>query len=194
MLVKRRHHGVTLIELMIGIAILAILLLAGLPSFNVWIQNTQVRSAAESIQNGLQTARNEAVRRNAKVRLNLTNTSGLVAWTVGCVTVTVDCPATIQRRPAAEAGGGARVGVSTAVQTAADYGTALAAGAGLSSGAGVTFNNLGGIANIGSDITRIDIRHATAGARRLVVNVGTGGLIRMCDPALSLTSNPQGCV
>lgn len=194
MLTRRFQRGLTLIELMIGMAIMALLLLAGLPSFSVWIQNTQVRSAAESIQNGLQTTRNEAVRRNKNVRFSLTNSTGLVAWTVGCVTVAADCPATIQTRPIAEAGANARVGISTAVQVAADYGTPLAAGAGLSSGGGATFNNLGGIANIGSDVTRIDITHVTAGARRLVVVVGNGGLIKMCDPALSLAVNPQGCV
>jgi len=61
-MLARRQQGVTLIELMVGIAILATLLAMGIPAFTGWIQDTQVRTAAESILNGLQTARAEAVR------------------------------------------------------------------------------------------------------------------------------------
>jgi type IV fimbrial biogenesis protein FimT len=80
---------------------------------------------------------------------------------------------------------------------AGHFNTPLAGGEGLSGGAaGVSFNGLGAIpaANIGADIARIDITNAaTTDARRLVIIIGTGGLIRMCDPALSLAVNPQGC-
>lgn len=185
-------RGVTLIELVIGLAIVSVLLAVGMPSFTEWIQNTQVRSAAESVLNGLQSARNEAVRRNTNVRFDFTLANGVPAWNIGCVVASADCPASIQSKPGAEGGGNARVGVSTAAPAPGSYGAALAAGTGLP--AGVTFNNLGGVANVGADITRIDATNsAYASARRLVVVIGTGGLIRMCDPALSLASNPQGC-
>lgn len=198
MLSRQRQSGVTLIELIIGIAIVSILLAAGMPSFSEWIQNSQIRTAAESILNGLQTARNEAVRRNTNVRFDLTGTSGLVVWNVGCVTASVDCPATIQSRVAAEGGGNARAGTGTTAPASPvptnQYSTALASGTGLP--AGVTFNGLGAIprANIGADVTRIDITNAAfATARRLVIIIGPGGLIRMCDPLLALAANPQGC-
>jgi type IV fimbrial biogenesis protein FimT len=186
---------------MIGIAIVSILLAVGMPMFGAWAQNTQVRTAAESIQDGLQIARNEAVRRNANVRFNLTDASGKIAWTV-CVVVSDDCGEVIQQRVAVEGGGNARVGVSTVAPSSpvspTQYATALTAGAGLSGDGktGVTFNGIGAIpvSNIGTDLTRIDIINAAvADARRLVVIIGTGGLIRMCDPALALANNPQGC-
>jgi type IV fimbrial biogenesis protein FimT len=201
MLILRRQRGFSLIELMIGIAIVAILLAVGMPTFGLWMQNTQVRTAAESIQNGLQTARNEAVRRNTNVRFNLTSATGLVTWNV-CVVVGAACGEVIQQRSAAEGGANARVGVNANVPptpvTVTQYSTALASGTGLSGagGAGVTFNGVGSIpaANIGTDITRIDITNARANdARRLVIVVGTGGLVRMCDPLHVLASNPQGC-
>lgn len=198
---RRYQQGVSLIELMIGIAILSIVLAIGVPMFGQWIQNTQVRTAAESILDGLQLARNEAVRRNTNVRFNLTSTTGLPAWTV-CVVSGDACGEVVQDRSSAEGGNNARVGISTATPPipvpGTQYSTALPAGTGLSGedGAGVTFNGVGAIpiANIGTDITRIDITNAVAAdARRLVVVVGTGGLIRMCDPQLALASNPQGC-
>lgn len=194
----RAQSGMTLIELAIGLVIVGILMAAAMPGFRSWIQNTQVRTAAESVQNGLQLARAEAVRRNAPVRFDLTDATGLILWNVGCVTVTTDCPATIQQQLTAEGSASARVGVDTTTPPtpvpANHYGTALVAGAGLP--AGVTFDGLGRVpnANVGVDITRADLTSAVdANARRLVVVVGAGGLIRLCDPALSLASQPQGC-
>lgn len=191
MLIRQKQAGVTLIELMIGIAILSLLMVMGAPSFSLWMQNTQVRTAAESTLNGLQLARTEAVRRNTKVRFTLTDATGAVAWTVGCVNVTADCPADIQSRNANEGGANPRAGAAFAVGT---LGTALTAGANLP--AGVTFDGIGRIptANIGTDITRIDVTNAAnANTRRMVVLVGTGGQTRMCDPAIALATNPQGC-
>lgn len=66
--------GFSLIELLIGITIVGILFIMGIPSFKSWIQNTQIRTATEAIQNGLEWARAEAVRRNTLVRFQLTTT------------------------------------------------------------------------------------------------------------------------
>lgn len=199
MLTKATERGLTLIELVVGIAIVSAILALGIPSFSSMIQNAQVRGAGESILNGLNAARNEALRRNVNVWFRLTDTSGRVAWTVECVVVTTDCPAgAIQSFSVSDGGANARVGISTAT-TAPVYTTALSSGAGLSSGAAVTFNNLGiPLATNPSDgtarITRIDLSNAvSSGARRLVIVLGTGGSIRMCDPLHDLTTNPQGC-
>ena len=75
-MLKKLHaqRGVTLIELMIGIAIVAILFALAAPSFATWIQNTHIRTAAEAMQNGLMLARAEAVRRNTNIRFQLTDT------------------------------------------------------------------------------------------------------------------------
>jgi len=201
-----KQQGFSLVELMIGLVILAILIAAGLPVFSLWMQNTQNRSAAESILNGLQMARTEAVRHNANVRFDFTSASGSIAWTVGCVNPVgdlngdgeLDCPAVIQSRSGGEGTGNARAGISTAAiptpALAGNFNPALASGTGLP--AGVTFTFLGRIpgVNIGTDITRIDITNAaSSAARRMVITIGTGGTIRMCDPALLLANNPQGC-
>ena len=54
------HRGMTMVELMIGLTILAMLLLAGMPNFSAWLQSSQIRVSAESIQNGMMMARAEA--------------------------------------------------------------------------------------------------------------------------------------
>lgn len=197
-MIMMRQRGTTLIELIIGIAIVAILMAMAAPGFRLWMQNTQNRGAAESILNGMQLARNEAVKRNTKVRFDLTDASGdgTVAWKVGCVTVTATCPDSIQSRDANQGAVNARVGVDTTAISlptpTTQFNTAIAAGTNLP--AGVSFDGMGRVVNIGDDITRIDVTNVVvSSARRYVVIVWTGGMIRMCDPALVFSSNSQGC-
>lgn len=191
--IHRAARGFSLIEMLIAIAMLGILLTVGLPSYANWLQNAHVRTAAESIRDGLQLARAEAVRRNAPVRFQLTSGGvGLSDWNVAAssdagTTFTV----LIQSRSGAEGSTNARVGVSAAAQPSPAYSTALTAGAGLP--ASVVFNQFG---QSNAGITRVDVTNAAVSAenmRRLVLLVSVGGRIRMCDPRLVLANNPQGC-
>lgn len=181
--------GVTLVELMIGLAIISSLLLVGMPSFSNWIQDLQIRSAAESVQTALLLARSEAIRRNRPVRVQLKDAGGLVEWEVGCVTVATDCPARIAQHSRSEGGRNARMAAGAMVN-ASSLGTPLAAGSGLP--VGIQFNGLGVVS--GTAPGRIEISHAAlGGARRLVLLIGSGGLIRLCNPAVARDASPQGC-
>ena len=183
------QKGVTLIEMMIAIAIVALLLGVAMPSYSMWIQNLQVRNASESILNGLQLARNEAVGRNAQVSFQMTSATGIADWTVGCVTPA--CPATIQNHRGTEGSTNARIGVGS---TATALATAIAGGSGTP--ATITFTGLGRLtaAPAAGGNWRIDVTNPTlAGTRRLVIIVSPGGQTRMCDPAFALAANPQGC-
>jgi type IV fimbrial biogenesis protein FimT len=196
---RHNQQGVTLVELMIGLVIVGMLFAVGVPAYSSWIQNQQIRTAAESILNGLQLARSSAVTNNADVRFSLTDPTGAVTWTVGCITVTTNCPAVVQSRSGNEGGTAARAGIGTTALAvpipATFFNTALAAGAGLP--AGVTFNGLGRVlpANAGTDITWIDVTNSnSANARRMIITVGTGGRLRMCDPSSLLAANdPRHC-
>jgi type IV fimbrial biogenesis protein FimT len=70
----KNQRGFSMIEVAITIAIMGILMATAMPSVGDWIRNTKVRNAAESIQNGMQQARSEAVRRNRPVSFNLVST------------------------------------------------------------------------------------------------------------------------
>jgi type IV fimbrial biogenesis protein FimT len=176
-MLSRHKCGVTLIELMIGMTVISCLLLVGMPSFTHWIQDLQVRGAAESIQSGLLLARSEAIRRNRPVQLTLADAGGLVEWRVGCVSVDADCPGLIAERKRGE--GGLNTRMATAVAPAAGVvEAALGAGAGLP--ASIPFNGLGQLA--GPAPHRIEVSHVTLGnARRLVVRIDAG-LVRICKP------------
>jgi len=174
--------GFTLIELVTVVTILSIMLFLALPNFNVWLQNTQIRTAGEAILNGLQLARAEAVRRNVNVELRMDLSSG---WTARLP----DTGEVLQTRLAGE-------GSSTALVTITPLGAKT-----------VTFNSLGTIAanadgtNPVSEFKIDSISLAAADSRELCILIRTGGNIRMCDPQVASTDTrscgaaiPAGCL
>ena len=60
-----------MIELMLALAIVALLLLIGMPSFTTFLRNSEVRSTAEAMINGLRMSTAEAANRNTKVTFTL---------------------------------------------------------------------------------------------------------------------------
>lgn len=179
-------RGFSLVELIVGMAIFGILLSIAIPAFSNWLRNARVRTAAEAVQNGLQLARAEAVRRNNAVRFSLVTTTddtcALAAagpsWVVSmddpagkCSTAASDtvAPRIIQSRSGAEG--------SSA--------TSIAAGQ-----SAFVFNSLGRLTPAPAGDVAIDISSPTAlclntgPVRCLRVVVSIGGQIRMCDPAL----------
>lgn len=195
----RFQWGTTLIELMVGITIVAILMAIGMPSFGTWMQNTHIRSAAESIQTGLQLARTEAVHRNTNVSFIINGTTA--GWTVSC-DVAANCSdltnaPTIQTKPAGE--GSARAVIATS-ETGPTSPTVFAGT--------LSFNGFGRInlasLNVGN-VANFDVSNPTGGAcktssgsqpmRCLRVQVSTNGEVRMCDPSVTFNANtsPQGC-
>ncbi len=73
----------TVVELAVVMAVAAVLYSQAVPMFSNWIGNAQTRTAAESILNGLQLARVEAMRRNRMVQFVVTD-GATSSWLVGC--------------------------------------------------------------------------------------------------------------
>lgn len=175
----RRSGGFTLIELMVAVAVLGVLLTVGLPSFRQMLQNYQVRVAAESIANGIQRARAEAVTRNAQVQFVLGSDT---SWTVDYVTKPVVTDPPLDSRSSAE---GSTNATRTAV--AADGSTAATT---------ITFNSFGQVvtnADASQTLRTVNIStSATGGNQALRITIGAGGAARVCDPSLP-TSNVRAC-
>jgi type IV fimbrial biogenesis protein FimT len=194
-----RQHGVTLVELMIVMALLAMLVSFAAPNFQDAIRNAQVRTTAESILNGLQRARSEAILRNRQVKMTLTNKTndtndtaqrGGTDWEIYS-SDQASMPPTftelIEQRNAMEDTGNTRIGI----KTTPDFASPAAAGSGMP--ADIAFNGMGRLTS-GTTARQIDIKHASASsARRLSVVISPGGDIRLCDPALSVSTSFQGC-
>jgi type IV fimbrial biogenesis protein FimT len=201
---NKPHRGVSLIEMAITLAIIALLYAISAPSFTTWIGNVQIRTATESIQNGLQLARAEAIRRNSPVMFWLTSQTAPQAgdWLVGCSNpagggtlpeVAGDCPG-VSTQNALPAAGPPYNWIQR--QNAADQQTALPTVTTLPANANVvTFNSLGMITtNIDgtAPMNEIDVTLATGTVRPLRITLG-GGQIRMCDPALAVANDARGC-
>ncbi|WP_147375792.1 GspH/FimT family pseudopilin [Noviherbaspirillum cavernae] len=185
-----RSTGFTLVEMMIAVVIMAILLAVGMPGFQAFIQNTQIRTAADSMQAGLNLARAEALRRNARVSLWVV--SGIDAtcvqsntgnsWVVSFTDPAARCGAAASDSAApgliqARSGSDGSSGVNVTALTGADAASSC-----------ITFNGFGGVETTctggASPLARISFVSAAAPAttRALEVHVTPGGAIRMCDP------------
>ena len=66
---KARHAGFTLIELMVSIAVLAILLGVAVPAFTSAQLSTQLRTSTNNLIAGAHLARSEAIKRNTIVQM-----------------------------------------------------------------------------------------------------------------------------
>lgn len=64
-------RGFTLVELLVGIAILAILMLLALRPMTDFMGNVRIRNTADSIASGVRTASAEAIKRNRQVQFLL---------------------------------------------------------------------------------------------------------------------------
>lgn len=200
---RRAQSGMTIIELMIGLTIMALLIMIGLPNMTIWLNNSQIRTAGETMLAGLTLARTEAVRRNQIVRFQMVSdltagcaiSTGGTSWVVSLDDPTAACdsapsdaaaPRIIQTRSGSE-------GTSRTVTAATPAGT-------------VFFNGLGRITSPGgaANISRIDISNPVGGAcenpdgsggpmRCLRINISIGGEAKMCDPAVSDATDPRIC-
>ena len=77
---KRLQCGVTLIELLVAISIMAILMLIGAPSFQSMIVSNRLTSEANALVSTLSLARTEAIKRNRQVAV-VAETAGV--WNDG---------------------------------------------------------------------------------------------------------------
>jgi type IV fimbrial biogenesis protein FimT len=172
---------------MIVLSVLSILFAVGMPAFGRLLHDIDIRGSAEGLRAGLQKARTEAVTRNALVRISFSNVSGRPAWTLGCVSSSLRCPATISSY-SVNADTQIRWGAARSDDQIA-LNTALAAGNRLPSG--VTFNALGTAPGVegSADVSRIDVTHAiNEQAKRLVLMITAAGAIRLCDPSAASDS------
>lgn len=201
-MLNRIHSGFSLIELIVGLAILASLMALGLPQYATFIANSRLRATAEGITNGLNLARAEAVKRNARVELVLTDeepleglVNALPASTSGFNWVVREwVPATgaynfIEGKVGAEGSGKSQ---GTGVVIASSSADATYDGR-------IIFTGFGAMA-IGQPIS-FQVTYPAAGAcaaangplRCLNVNVSPGGQIRICDPKITDTKDTRAC-
>jgi type IV fimbrial biogenesis protein FimT len=185
-------RGFTLIELMIGLALLGILLAFAMPGFTVFLQNQTLRAQAESILAGLQTARGEALRRNTAVSFFLTSDSPSAAMTA--VNVTAGGPNWLVAVVPAVAGVPFTLIDS---QVGAEGGSEQSVNIGASAATGVIFGPLGET-NLAAPLVialtpAVGNCAAAGGVRCLTVEVAPTGQILLCDPSITAVGDTRRC-
>lgn len=205
MLMRRveRTLGFTLIEMVVAMAIFAILIALAVPTMREWIRNAQVRSVADALQNGVRLAQAESLRRSRQVVFALTNSttpqtgtfsaaSNGTYWAIMVVPLMTDGS---DNTPFVQAG----VLTSTSVQ--------------VSGPAAICFNSVGrlvtnastGVTNgscvvptngtpVKSTYSISQTGTALSGDHPLNVQVALGGQVHLCDQSQTLSAtNPYGC-
>lgn len=84
-----RQRGVTLIEMMVTLAVAAILLAAAVPSFSALLQNNRAAAQVNELVAAIHAARGEAIKRGFPVTVcassNQSSCSGGSSWTSGWI-------------------------------------------------------------------------------------------------------------
>lgn len=179
------QRGFTILELMVVVAVGAVLLSIAVPSMTQVIRNNSVGAAAEVIQNALRQAEGEAIRRNGEVDFILTDGTPSVA-TVNSLTAKVDGDNWAIRMADSTAPNRYVNGVSTS-QMSSDV---VYQGP-----AGVRFNGSGRVLDLSSapvgskQIFRVSRTSATVA---YCVFVTPGGAVKMCDPSKA-SGDPRAC-
>ena len=79
----RKNSGFTITELMVTIAVIAILASLAIPNFIAWLPNYRLRSGAEEIQSTLQLARITAIKENSTVTVDFNTANETYRASVG---------------------------------------------------------------------------------------------------------------
>lgn len=196
------QRGLTLVELLVGMSLLALLMVVGAPSLSDWLTNARLRGTAEALGASLHFAKGEAVARNARVRFQLTN--GLDN---SCAVSTAGPHWVVNLDPDADAAAvegqcDAALSDTTAPRLLSRH-HARENGAGTvieASAATLVFNGLGRLTPVPAGEISIDVRSAddarcvasggTLSCMRVLVSAV--GQVRVCNPAVA-APHPGAC-
>lgn len=197
-----KQQGFTLVEAMVVVAILAIFAMAAAPGLGTWMDNLRIRGASDALQQGIQTAKAEAIRRNQNVTFwlvtnNANNqldnscdpSSTSASWVVSldnpsklCATEpsTTSAPRVVASRAMGDSGG------AVTVNAQADDATAATS---------ITFNGFGRVVNPDTAIAAIELTGSQEDTayKNLRIEITGAGQVRLCEPAATTTGDPRKC-
>lgn len=160
--------GLTVVELLVVVAILAILLALAIPFSSTYLAQGRLGGAAEALAQDLQLAKSEALRRNADVTISFSSGS---TWCYGSVVGATACNCTV-------------AGSCTLRRVDQNAYTGVTMAAPTFTGSAATFTSRQGLANAGA----VEFSHPNAGTLR--VSLGVAGRVSICSTAGALAHHP----
>jgi len=174
-MLARRQLGLSMVEVLIAMVVLAVMVTAAVPAYTSWVQNTQIRTASESIKNGIQLARAQAIQTNRFIRFTFTADSG---WKVNPLDDPDRDPPIAER---SHNDGSPNVSL-------------LIVPAGASE---VVFDSFGRVVTPPVPIAQVDVDNLKildpTERRTLRIVVSTAGSARLCDPKVLNSTDSRYC-
>jgi type IV fimbrial biogenesis protein FimT len=192
----KHQRGFSIIELAVTLVVLGILLTSALPNITSWIRNAKLRTQADTLQAGLQQARNEAVKRNRPVSFwlvslptaNSMDNQCTVASSGTSWVVSVSSPASL----CASAVSASSAPMIAAKRVGADGSTGVTVSGlqadGSTAASSVTFDGFG---RASGNLSRIDVSYTSA-EHTLSVRITPAGMVRLCDMSAA-SGDPRSC-
>lgn len=182
----RSAEGFTLVELMVAIAVLAILVTLAIPSFNDFRQRAVVRGAADQVVSFWGNARFAALRENRPVRVTFNSGAGVMC--IGATTAVADCECSA-------AANSCDIGTFPAAQSewrGARAGSAPTLG-GLTGARTVVIDPKRGNITTAATAGRISLRSPPGGNADYLLDVfiDRNGRATACEPATATSKLPQ---
>ena len=199
--------GFTIIELMIGITLTAVLLGLAAPPLTQMLANEKVRASAEAMVTAVQTARAEAIKRNGTVVFALVDNDPSTIRAVGPTYSAANQGAHWAVFSETAAGAGftyelidSRINLEGGRGAAQTSTATYLASATRSAPGRIAFNSLGAASEL-AGVATIDIRgtngsgceHETGSLRCLRIAVSPGGGVKMCDPKVTTAGDSRRC-
>lgn len=174
---RATQQGLSLIELIVSLTIMAVLAVMAAPSYNSLMDGWKVTAVSKDIIAGLQLARGEAIRRNTKVSFSVDTTTNhwIVTESTTGVTITAICvsPPSGYVRQSCEP--------NPQLTNTANF-------------TYVVFNSQGWRDSTDSTADpTMTLSAPSTSTTQVKITIGVGGQIRSCDPTITSATDIRAC-
>lgn len=171
-MVNVNKYGFTLIELMISLAIFALLLSLAAPSYSLWMASLRVNNVTQNINLAISQARSEAMRTNSLVEITINPNT---AWQIKVI----DTNSIINKKIEEESGNTTEMTFTPNSSRKLTF-----------NGLGVITNNIDESVRVREILVKSTIENEALRAKKIIINKASSVI---CDPDQTSSDNNLYC-